>query len=205
MTEEEARIWLSARFDKAEIAKLATIVDAVRSENERQNLVAPSTLDVMWARHVVDSAQLVPLANEKRGSWLDVGSGAGFPGLVVAALRPFPITLVEPRRRRADFLRVLVEQLSLTHVEIRQHNVERLHDRKFAIISARAVAAMDRLFALTAAVTLPDTVFLLQKGQRMADELEQARTRWHGTFHVEQSLTNDASGIIVARGVRARR
>ena len=103
MTEAEAREWIRARWGVSRETLLAALADLVREECGRQNLIAAGTLDHLWARHIVDSAQLLPLADKGEGAWLDIGTGAGFPGMVVACLHDRPITLCEPRKRRADF------------------------------------------------------------------------------------------------------
>ena len=81
-------------------------------ENQRQNLVAKSTLDDLWRRHIDDAAQLVAY-DVPSATWLDIGSGAGLPGIVIAILTGNPMTLVEPRRLRAEFLQRVVEELGL--------------------------------------------------------------------------------------------
>ncbi|MDB5680584.1 MAG: rsmG, partial [Sphingomonas bacterium] len=104
MTEDEARAWAAARFDSAAMDRLDRLAAIVAEESERQNLIERSTLDQIWARHIVDSLQLVALGPE--GPWLDIGTGAGFPGLAVASVEPErAMSMVEPRRLRADYLR----------------------------------------------------------------------------------------------------
>jgi 16S rRNA (guanine527-N7)-methyltransferase len=205
MTEEEARTWIAGRFGVSRETLLAKLVDEVRAEATRQNLVSPSTLDTMWARHVVDSAQLLSLVSDAAGEWLDIGTGAGFPGLVIACLREAPITLCEPRRRRADFLQAAAARLGLAdRVTVAACKVERLSGVR-PLISARAVASLDALFAAAAPVSDRDTFWLLPKGRSAREEVEAARKTWHGSFHVEQSITDPGSHIVVATGVRRRR
>jgi 16S rRNA (guanine527-N7)-methyltransferase len=182
------------RFDR-----LATIV---AEESERQNLVARSTLGQIWVRHIVDSLQLVTLGPE--GLWLDIGTGAGFPGLTVAAAEPErAMILVEPRRLRADFLRSAAEALGLANVTVIAAKVEAIRD-KAKVISARAVSRIDSLFASAAQCSNKETVWLLPKGRGSDEEVAEARRTWHGVFHVEQSITSPDSAIVIARGVRRR-
>ena len=95
MTEDEARHWLRERFGEAGEARMDILAGLVAGEAVSQNLIAPSTLATMWSRHIVDSAQLIGLAADTEGDWLDIGTGAGFPGLVIAALTDRAVTLVE--------------------------------------------------------------------------------------------------------------
>ena len=145
MTEQDARDWVAARFDAAAIDRLARLAAIVVAESDRQNLIARSTLDQIWSRHIVDSLQL--LGHAHPGRWLDIGSGAGFPGLAVAAAEPHrPMILVEPRRLRADYLRQAALSLGLSNVEVIAAKVESVRE-KAQVISARAVARIAALFA----------------------------------------------------------
>ena len=111
MTEDDARAEVVARFSEALTERLARFAALVVAENAAQNLIAPSTIDHIWARHVLDSLQLLALAPE--GHWLDIGTGGGFPGLAIAIASERSVTLVEPRKRRARFLADCVDQLGL--------------------------------------------------------------------------------------------
>ena len=202
MTEDEARAWATARFDATAIARLDRLAVIVAAESERQNLVARSTLDAIWARHIVDSLQLVPLGPE--GVWIDVGTGAGFPGLAVAAAEPErTVMLVEPRRLRADYLRETARELGLANVTVVTAKVESVRD-KARVISARAVSRIGGLFAAAVQCANNETVWLLPKGRNADEEVAEARRTWHGVFHVEQSITSPDSAIVIARGVRRR-
>lgn len=202
MTEDEACAWAAARFDSAALVRLDRLATIVVQESYRQNLIARSTLEAMWARHIVDSLQLVALGPE--GVWIDVGTGAGFPGLAVAAVEPDrPMILVEPRRLRADYLRNAAADLGLANVSVVTAKVEAVRD-KAKVISARAVSRIAALFASAAQCANNETVWLLPKGRNADEEVAEARRTWHGVFHVEQSITSPDSAIVVARGVRRR-
>ena len=204
MTEVEARDWVLDHFGDRGLADLERLVALVAAESERQNLVARSTLDTIWARHIVDSAQLIGLAETSVGAWLDIGSGAGFPGLVVAALTDRPVTLAEPRKRRATFLEDAAAILGVAdRVSVCASKVESVRVEA-AVISARAVAPLIDLFGAAAPCANGDTLWLMPKGQSAREEVAIARHAWHGAFHVEQSLTNEESEIVIARGVARR-
>jgi len=204
MTEEEARNWVRDHFDVSRETLLGRYAAILRDESTRQNLIAASTLDQLWSRHLVDSAQLVPFA-EGQGPWIDIGSGAGLPGMVVAIVTDRPVTLIEPRTKRADFLRTTAESLGLANVTVVASRIETHKPSKpAAVISARAVAPLYELFAGARHCTDSSTIWLLPKGRNAESEVAATRGAWQGVFHVEPSVTSPDSGIVIARGVRPK-
>ncbi|MES2444055.1 MAG: 16S rRNA (guanine(527)-N(7))-methyltransferase RsmG [Pseudomonadota bacterium] len=207
MTEDEARLWVRERFGVPRETMLGRFANILRAESAYQNLISAASFDHLWARHLVDSAQLLPLAEgAEKGDWIDVGAGAGFPGLVIAILSDRRTVLVEPRAKRAAFLREAAAALDLgAQVAVVASRVEVYKPAKpAAIVSARAVAALPSLFQSTIHCTDSSTVWLLPKGQNAHSEVEAARHAWQGVFHVEPSITQPESGIVVAREVRPK-
>lgn len=207
MTEEQARAWIRERWSVSRETQLERFAGLLIAESQRQNLIAASTLDSMWARHLVDSAQLVPMAADApEGSWVDIGSGAGLPGIVAAILTDRPVVLVEPRAKRVEFLRHVVDQLGMSErVQVQASRIETFcPSRAAAVVSARAVAELSNLVASTIHCTDSSTIWLLPKGRNAQSEVEAARAKWQGVFHVEPSITQPDSGIVLARGVRPR-
>ena len=185
------------------MARLEALVNMVREENQRQNLVSRASLESVWSRHILDSAQLVRYASAWAGRWLDIGSGAGFPGLVVAMLHCSKVVLVEARRSRAEFLGRAASALAI-EVEIVCAKAESLAPRPFDVISARACAPLERLLALGEKFSTPATCWILPKGRSAQSELEAARASWQGDFHLEPSLTDADARIVVATQVRRK-
>lgn len=198
--EQSARDWVAALPDCDSLAmeRFARLIDLLADENTKQNLVSKNSLAEVWQRHIADSAQLdgfVP--RETIAPWMDLGTGAGFPGLVAAILRPQdPVLMVESRPRRTDWLNRVCEQLDLSNAQIIESRLERLADRPVRVISARAFAPLDKLVELSFRFSTSSTIWLLPKGRSAKQELE-ALEGWHHTFHVEQSLTDPEAGIIV--------
>lgn len=171
-------------------------------ENQRQNLIARSTIDDLWQRHIEDGAQLVTF-DRPEATWLDIGTGAGLPGIVIAILTANPILLVEPRRLRADFLQRVIDELDLRATVIRS-KVEALRHPPVDIITARAVAAIDRLFDMAAHLSHEGTIWVLPKGRSAKLELEEARETWQGVFRLEPSRTDPDAHILIASRVRRK-
>ena len=201
--EEAARAWLrdSRVCNDAAMARLETFVAMLRGENERQNLVATSSLDHVWLRHIADSAQLLDVSRGTSGTWLDLGTGAGFPGVIVALLDPTrEVIMVENRAKRAMWLQVVIDRFELRAARVIGGHLEKVPTLDAAIISARAFAPLDRLISLAARFSTPQTLWLLPKGRNGAKELREMPKTIQAMFHVEQSITDIDSVILVGKG-----
>ena len=193
---------LRADVSRETIEKLERFAALLVEENDRQNLISPASVGDLWTRHIVDGAQLLGMAGCE-GQWCDIGSGPGLPGLVIAILGGDPMTLNEPRKLRADFLRRAVDELSLSHVEVAECKVERLQG-KFDFITARAVASLDKLFAMACHLAHKETKWVLPKGESAQSELDEACRTWQGSFRLEPSRTHPASAVVLAQYVQRR-
>ena len=203
MDEAAARAWVEREYDvpRETMERLDAFATLLREQNEHQNLVSRASLDHVWLRHIADSAQLLRFAPSPSATWVDLGTGAGFPGLIVAALHKGSVTLVEERRLRIDFLHKGAESLGVA-VEIVAGKAERIHPRPFDVISARAFAPLERLLQLGTALSTAKSVWLLPKGRNAQTELEALDPSWQGDFRLEPSVTDPDARIIVAEGVR---
>lgn len=183
--------------------KLEQYVALLKEENHRQNLVSAATLDQVWNRHILDSAQLVRREPFAGASWVDIGSGAGLPGIVIACLVGGPVTLIEPRRLRADFLHKACESLRLGAAVFvgKSESAEGEYD----VITARAVAPLAKLLEISQHLSTGKSLWVLPKGRSAQSELAEAQRTWQGRFHVEPSVTDAESFIVVGTGVRAKR
>ena len=205
--EAEAKAWLEAlpEWDRAAAERLALLVTMLAEENARQNLVAAASLESVWQRHIVDSAQLLThVPRETSSPWLDLGTGAGFPGLVIAALRPeVEVIMVESRARRIEWLERARLALGLDKARIEGKRLELVETVPVRVISARAFAPLDKLIALSARFSTSDTLWLLPKGRSARQELESLKG-WQHMFHVEQSLTDPEAGLIIGKMPRKK-
>ena len=202
MDEDEARAWLAALpVSRETLRQIDRFAELLHGENERQNLVSASTLSCLYARHIVDSAQLVPLAPHA-GSWADIGSGAGFPGLVCAIITGVPTTLIEIRAQRMRWLSDACRLLGLKNVTVEGRRAEAVTGLTADVVCARAVAPLQTLFALGTRLAHARTIWLLPKGKKAAAELASLNGAWQGEFVMQPSVTDPAAAIIVARHVR---
>ncbi len=199
-SEGDARSYVTQLSNEQAIARLDILVEELLRENELQNLVAKATLPAMWQRHIADSAQLLEFC-DAAAPWLDLGSGAGFPGLVIAAMRPeLPVILVESRRRRVDWLERSAARMELANCRVEGRRLEQVEAFPAGVISARAFAPLDRLLALSARFSTSRTHWVLPKGRSAEQEVLGLPKGRNSMFHVKQSLTDPEAGIIVGRG-----
>ncbi|MCA1661002.1 MAG: 16S rRNA (guanine(527)-N(7))-methyltransferase RsmG [Novosphingobium sp.] len=207
-SEAQARAWFAARsdFDPDTVARLDRLGTLLRAENLLQNLVSASSVEPIWVRHFADSAQLLDhVPRETLGRpWLDLGSGAGFPGLVVAVCRPeIQMVLIESRAKRIAWLQRAVGELGLSQVNVRGRRLEAVESFAARVISARAFAPLTQLIALSARFSTPQTHWVLPKGRRGRQELLEMPKSLQALFHVEPSITDRDAEILVGRGAPA--
>ena len=179
------------------------------------NLVSPNTLSDAWERHFADSAQLVSLAPKGVKSWVDLGSGAGFPGLVVAilladeahsdpAINSPIVTLIESDTRKAAFLREVARQVGVV-VDILPVRIalaaERLKNTEACVVSARALAPLSKLLGLAAPFCGPDTLELYLKGREAETEVAEAHRDWTFSSTSIVSLTDPEARVLLVRRV----
>ena len=197
-------------LDPAMERRLIDYVDLVRKWQPVKNLVAPSTLPDIWKRHVADGAQAFAALPAAR-RWLDIGSGAGFPGLVTAILladvEGASVTLVESNGRKAAFLQTVARELKLpaTIISERIESLpERLSptDNRFDAVSARALASLDRLLGYAEPWLAAGATGVFHKGQDFAAEHRQAALSWSFDLVEQQSLIEPDSRIVLVDHVR---
>jgi 16S rRNA (guanine527-N7)-methyltransferase len=163
--------------------------------SERINLVGRDTLGDLWRRHFLDSAQLRPLVPDGARSLVDLGSGAGFPGLVLAILGMSGVELVEAVSRKAAFLREAA-RVTEAKVMIRACRIAAVPPHPVDVVTARALAPLDRLIDLARPFLGADTVCLFPKGERAGQELTLARKSWTMSALLHQSVA-DPRGVVL--------
>ncbi len=166
------------------------------------NLVGGDSLGDLWRRHFLDSAQLYPLVPPQARTLLDLGSGAGFPGLVLAILGVPEVHLVESDSRKAAFLREAARVTGLTspgQVTLHSRRVEQLEPWPVDVITARGCADLDKLLTYGEPFLQPETICLFPKGRTVNEELTRAEKNWTMTVQ-RRSSTTDASGVILQIG-----
>ena len=200
-SEAEARAFVAARCDDRAMRKFERLIVLLRAENTRQNLVAARSLDEVWLRHIADSVQLLDHAGSDRSIWLDLGTGAGFPGIALAIARPDQyFHLVESRKRRVEWLASVKADLELENCTIHGARLEHVESFEADCITARAFAPLPRLLDLSARFSTKETRWILPKGRSAAQEVDALPKKRRALFHVEHSQTDAQAGIITGSG-----
>lgn len=180
--------------------RLRALAELVTRWTGTINLVARSSLPDIWQRHILDSAQLVLLAPENPTSWVDLGSGGGFPGLVIGILAAekwpgMSCLLIESDQRKATFLRSATRELGLD-LRVLDDRIEAVPPQDAAVVSARALAPLDRLLPLVHRHLAGYGVALLPKGRAAADEIARAQREWRFALAIHDSLTDHDARIL---------
>lgn len=168
----------------------------------RMNLVGPATLNDIWGRHFADSAQLVRHVPQGQ-SWLDMGAGGGFPGMVLAAMGWGNFTLVDSIAKKARFLEAVRDELGLRdRVSVVCGRVEGLPTLGVQVATARAAASLGQLFDWAIRHVRPGGLYVFPKGRRWAEEVEEARTRFLFDLETRDSLTDVEAKILLVRNLK---
>lgn len=181
------------------MARLEGYEDLIRRWNPRINLVAPSSLPHIRQRHIEDCLQITQYIAPNGGLWVDLGSGGGLPGLVIAIVNADQDTqflLVESDQRKSVFLRTVIRELGLKNASVKTARIEEIDPLNAAYISARALAPLPRLMPYLQRHLAPDGQAWLMKGQQWQSELAEAEQNWRFNVNAHPSLTQDGAAIL---------
>lgn len=185
--------------------RLRSFEDLVRRWTPAINLISPASIPDLWERHIVDSAQLFHILAKENRSWADVGSGAGFPGLVIAILArekqpALEVTLIESDQRKATFLREAARQLSLD-CKVLAQRAEAVPPMGAGVLSARAFSSLSSLLPLAQRHLAHGGTAIFPKGKTWRDEVEEARKGWSFTLDTVKSVSDEDAAILVLREI----
>lgn len=200
---------MSPNWDLSDVSRetkdrLESLANLLAKWNPVINLVSRTTVSTAWDRHIVDSAQLYGFGRPE-GHWVDLGSGGGFPGLVIACIAqgqddPLRVTLVESDQRKAAFLRTASAELGL-ETTIISKRIEQVAPLRADTLSARALAALPTLLTYAERHLSSDGVCVFPKGASWRQEVELARKDWHFEMQVQQSTTDSAGAILCVKAI----
>nr|WP_294547584.1 16S rRNA (guanine(527)-N(7))-methyltransferase RsmG [uncultured Rhodopila sp.] len=185
-------------------ARLLAFADLLLRWNASLNLIAPRDADVLWERHIADSLQLAPLMPPGVARGIDLGTGGGFPGLVLAIATGVPFDLIESDRRKASFLRTAVLETGAP-ATVHCCRIEDADVAPARLVTARALAPLPRLLPMAARLLTKDGVCLLLKGAKAEDELAASGKDWSMTVERLPSRTSPEGVVLRLAGLRAKR
>lgn len=203
---QKAMADLGIDVSRETLDKLQTYAGLIGKWHAAINLIGPGTLPSIWRRHFLDSAQLLPLIAPYERQIADFGSGAGFPGLVLAILSDRVVHLIESDSRKCAFLRqVAIETSILQKVVIHNSRAEKLIPFAVDIATARACAPLDKLVGLMARFVGKTGRCLVMKGKRAEEELTKARKLWKMRVQQTKSLTDTDASILILTAIEPRK
>lgn len=203
MTPEE--FMRSTDVSRETLDALSTYAALLTKWQPRINLVGSKTLPNLWRRHMLDSAQLAPLIPETAKTLVDIGSGGGFPGLVLGIITDLQVHLVESDQRKSAFLREAARATGVSdRVSVLTKRAETLKMSNIDVISSRALAPLEDLLTLSEGLWAPKTIGLFLKGKRHNEELTAANYAWYIESESVPSVTDPDAVILRIQSVRRR-
>ena len=184
---------------------LQQFADLVCKWTPKINLISPATIPELWERHIVDSAQIYRFAPESYKKWVDIGSGGGFPGIIMAIIaktqQPDALfVLIESDQRKATFLRTAARELNL-RVTVLAERIENAAAQGADVVSARALSTLSTLLPLIERHLNSDGQAILHKGKKAGEEIADARQNWRFDLEEFSSLTDLGGQILIVKGI----
>ncbi len=206
MTDEAQRFAAAFDVSRETLDRLSLYAELLRKWNPAINLVSKSTLPDLWTRHFADSAQLLEIAETPNGKWVDLGSGGGFPGLIVAILAAektpaLTVTCVESDQRKATFLRTVARETGIG-AKVLSERIEALAPLGADVVSARALAPLPELIGYATRHLAPEGIALFLKGTGQAKEIDLALASWAFQIDTFPSRTDRGATILKLRSIR---
>lgn len=202
-----APVWLKDSVSRETMDDLCKFERLVQKWTSKINLISPEEKSRIWNRHIWDSSQLFLLLQKRPLSWIDLGSGGGFPGLVLAVLdkkeRNLDLTLVESDARKCVFLRTAVRELKLNATVV-QKRIEELPTQRPDYISARALAPLENLLGSTEGLRSPRTISVFPKGKNWQSEVDIASKQWQFDIEIHASKTDPQAAILEITNVERK-
>ena len=186
----------------AEVA-LEEYLVRLQNYNTHTNIVGKSTLLKPWISHVLDSIQILPFIQNKKYSILDMGTGAGLPGIVLNILGCSNVTLVDSNRKKINFLKIVKKEMNLK-VNLILDRLENINNSKFDIITSRALANLEKLLSYSQKFVKKNTVLIFLKGKTVNEELKEAQKKWIFQFQKFKSISDSRGNILIIMNIKKK-
>ncbi len=197
--------WEALTVSRETVNKLSFFVDKLQKKQAEINLISRASTDDFWIRHVIDSVQLTRFVSRETNSGSDFGSGGGLPGIVLSIINPqIEFKLIESRAKKAEFLNEVVQEMSL-NAKVFQSRIENLTPWKEDLITARALAPLDKLIPLLFPFVENTTTLILPKGKNVQDEIIAFEKKWSAEIEYHKSLTSEEGTILLMRDLKLKK
>ena len=201
MTKNE--IVKSFYLKKSQEGLIENYLESLTKHNLHTNLVGKSTLVNPWNSHILDSLQILPFISSKTNSILDMGTGAGLPGVVLKICGCKNVTLVDSNGKKINFLKKINKEMNL-EIDIVLGRLEKIKNNKFDIITSRALANLDKLFTYSQKFIKKNTVLIFLKGKTVNEEIDFAKKKWKFNYTKHQSISDKRGTVLNIGGLKKR-
>jgi len=184
--------------------KLLQYVSLLEKWNNSINLIAPSTVPDIWNRHIEDSLQIIPLLPKEKSNIIDIGSGAGLPGVVISLCSEHNVTMVDSDQKKALFLTETRRRLGASY-DVFRDRIENIDGQTYDIVTSRACANLTKLLELSENFLEEKSYCLFHKGKNYSKEIEDAEKKWSFALEVIPSITDNEAAILKLTNIQRRR
>ena len=183
--------------------KLIKFLKELAIHNKRTNLVGKSTLVNPWRSHILDCIQVSPFIKNRNSTILDMGTGAGLPGLVLAIIGYKNVNLVDSNRKKINFVKHISKKLDIG-VKIVLSRIEKLNNLKFDFLISRALANLNKLFIYSHKLTDKDTVLIFLKGKKVKNEIHEAKKTWSFNIEIYPSQSDESGSVLIIKNLKLK-
>ncbi len=196
--------WDLLNVSRETVDTLSLFIQKFQKRQDEINLISRRVTDDLWVRHVIDSVQLTKFVSRETTSGIDFGSGGGFPGIILSILNPkIKFHLVESRGKKSEFLKEVIEEMSLNACVVHDR-IERVTPWKEDLITARALAPLEKLIPLIFPFVDDSTYLILPKGKNVKEEISVFEKNWSADIEFHKSLTSDEGTILLLRHLKIK-
>ena len=190
-------------ISKNEEAALQEYLNKLRDFNLHTNIVGKSTLINPWDSHILDSIQILPFIQNKKFAILDMGTGAGLPGIVLCISGCKNVTLVDSNSKKINFLNLIKKEMNLS-AKIILERLENLNNMKFDIITSRALASLNKLLSYSQKFMKKNTLLIFLKGKTVNEQLKEAQKKWIFQFQKHKSISDSRGTILIIKSLKKK-
>ena len=187
-------------ISQSQETKLQKLIEELVVCNKHTNLVGKSTLADPWRSHILDCIQITPFIEKKNSSILDMGTGAGFPGLILAIMGYERVSVIDSNGKKIDFINSICKKLDIK-VNVFLSKIEKLNNKKFDFLTSRALAKLNKLLTYSHNFIHKDTVLIFLKGKTVNEEIKEARKYWYFKSKVQQSRSDDRGKVLIIKNL----